>query len=83
MIRTAFKMATSEIKIPGIDDENVIPVPLFDILDPLNAADYIARVEPSSQGGRKMASKFLDAIGTTKCETQKDGFWKFGAKSSS
>jgi hypothetical protein len=80
MIRTAFEMATSEIRIAGIDDEDVIPVPLFEILDPMNAADYVARVEPSSLGGRKMATKFLDAMETTRSQTQRDGFWKFGAK---
>jgi hypothetical protein len=37
-------------------------VPLFNVLDGKNSRDYIARVEPSSQGGRKMAEYLLDTI---------------------
>jgi hypothetical protein len=37
-------------------------VPLFNALDGKNSSDYIARVEPSSQGGRKMAEYLLDMI---------------------
>lgn len=52
----------SKISIPGTD---VIPVPLFNVLDGKNPHDYIARVEPSSQGGRKVAEYLLDVIDST------------------
>jgi hypothetical protein len=55
------KLTTSQraIKIPGCE---VVPVPLFNALDGKNSRDYIARVEPSSHGGRKMAEYILDII---------------------
>ena len=59
LIRRAFEEATSKIEIPG---SQVIPVPLFNVLDGENSRDYVARVEPSSQGGRKMAEYLLDII---------------------
>jgi hypothetical protein len=55
IIRKLFTEATG--KIPG-----VIPVPLFHALDGKNPADYIARVEPSVRGGRKMAEFLLHSI---------------------
>jgi hypothetical protein len=48
-----------KISIPGTE---VIPVPLFNVLDGKNPRDYVARVEPSSQGGRKVAEYLLDVI---------------------
>jgi hypothetical protein len=59
LIRKAFVEATSKIQIPGCE---VIPVPLFNVLDGKTSRDYVARVEPSSEGGRKMAEFFLDLI---------------------
>jgi hypothetical protein len=49
----------STIRIKGSE---VIPVPLFNALDGKNSNDYIARVEPSAAGGRKMAEFLLDII---------------------
>lgn len=40
----------------------VIGVPLFTVLDGTEEEDYVARVEPSSAGGRKMARLLLDTI---------------------
>ena len=37
-------------------------MPLFNALDGKDSRDYIARVEPSSQGGRKMAEYLLDTM---------------------
>jgi hypothetical protein len=37
---------------------DVTPVPLFDVLDADNSTHYVARVEPSSEGGRLMAERF-------------------------
>lgn len=59
LIRRMFVDATSKIRISGTE---VIPVPLFNALDGKTSEDYIARVEPSSQGGKKMAEYLLDII---------------------
>ena len=40
----------------------MIPVPLFHVLDGKNTEDYVARVEPSALGGKKMAEYLLDVI---------------------
>jgi len=58
-IRKAFVEATSRIKIQGSE---VIPVPLFHVLDGKTSSDYVARVEPSAKGGMKMAEYLLDVI---------------------
>ena len=49
----------STIRINGSE---VIPVPLFNVLDGKRSEDYVARVEPSAIGGRKMAEFLLDLI---------------------
>ena len=49
----------STIQIPG---SVVVPVPLFQALDGTRSEDYVARVEPSASGGRKMAEYMLDVI---------------------
>lgn len=49
----------STIRISGSE---VIPIPLFRTLDGTRSEDYIARVEPSASGGRKMAEYMLDVI---------------------
>lgn len=59
MIRKTFQMATSNIRIPG---SQVIPVPLYHVLDGKRSEDYVARVEPSAIGGRKMAEYILDMM---------------------
>jgi len=45
-----------------IDGSQVIPVPLFEPLDGKNRRDYVARVEPSAKGGKKMAEFLLDLV---------------------
>ena len=35
-----------------------VPVPLFEVLNPTDAADYEQRVEPSVRGGGGMANAF-------------------------
>ena len=50
---------SSRIEIPGSE---VVPIPLFHILDGTRSGDYVARVEPSAAGGSKMAEFLLDAI---------------------
>eukprot|EP00938_MAST-03A_sp_MAST-3A-sp1_P004677 g4677.t1 len=57
LIRKMFQVATSRISVPGTE---VIPVPLYEVLDGKNTRDYCARVEPSARGGEKMAKLILD-----------------------
>mmetsp|Transcript_2834 Transcript_2834/g.4405 ORF Transcript_2834/g.4405 Transcript_2834/m.4405 type:complete len:132 (-) Transcript_2834:483-878(-) len=59
LLRKFFEEATSSIRIPG---SQVIPIPLFHPLDGTKSEDYVARVEPSASGGRKMAEYMLDVI---------------------
>ena len=59
LIRKVFEEAVSNIKIKGSE---VIPLPLFQVLDGKTTSDYCQRVEPSPQGGRKMANFILDLI---------------------
>jgi hypothetical protein len=61
-IRKMFEFATSEIHIPGV---NVVPCPLFEVLDGKNEKDYTDRVEPSAEGGREIAlqlTKIIDLL---------------------
>eukprot|EP00408_Alexandrium_pacificum_P054786 CAMPEP_0171268958 /NCGR_PEP_ID=MMETSP0790-20130122/59943_1 /TAXON_ID=2925 /ORGANISM="Alexandrium catenella, Strain OF101" /LENGTH=124 /DNA_ID=CAMNT_0011737743 /DNA_START=1 /DNA_END=375 /DNA_ORIENTATION=- len=58
-IRAMFHLATKRIHIP---DTEVVAVPLFRVLDGKSSDDYVQRVEPSPDGGRKLAVAVLDAI---------------------
>ena len=51
-IKTVFRLATSRIRIPGVE---VLAYPLFTVLDGSDPYDYVQRVEPSVQGGGKSA----------------------------
>lgn len=59
IIATGYREALARIHIQGT---HVVPVPLFQVLDGKNTNDYIQRVEPSPEGGRKMAEFLLDAM---------------------
>lgn len=59
LIRTVFELGTKRISIPGTE---VVAVPLFRVLDPAERGDYLQRVEPSVQGGHKMAKTFVDLV---------------------
>ena len=61
-IRMAFEHGTRRIRIPGTE---VVPVPLFEVLDSTDSRDYLQRVEPSVEGGRKMGRYFADIISGT------------------
>lgn len=64
IIRTLFeKIAAKGFDIPGVN--HVVPFPLFNVLDAKDPADFLQRVEPSVQGGQKMARAFLDALSKT------------------
>lgn len=63
LIRKFYVEATSKIQIQDSgNNTTVIPVPLFEVLDGKTSGDYVSRVEPSSQGGKKMAEYLLDII---------------------
>ena len=59
VIAKMMEQAISRISIPGTQ---VIPVPLYRVLNGKDSSDYVLRVEPSPQGGRKMAEYFLDVL---------------------
>lgn len=59
LIRKCFELATTQIRLEGVD---VIPFPLFEVLDGKNSADYVARVEPSVKGGEKMGRAFVKVL---------------------
>jgi hypothetical protein len=59
IIRRVYELGTCKIRVPGT---SVIPIPLFEVLNGKDTKDYIQRVEPSVQGGRKMAKLFLQHI---------------------
>lgn len=61
-ISKLYELATTQIKVKGT---KVIPCPLFEVLDPQNQDDYLARVEPSVAGGKKMAVKFGEILAET------------------
>jgi len=58
-IASVFEHAVSRIHIEGTE---VVPVPLFRVLDGTDTADYVDRVEPSVQGGRKLARALVERI---------------------
>jgi hypothetical protein len=60
LIRALYRYGTCRIP-------DVTPVPLFDVLDADNLTHYIARVEPSSEGGRLMANHLWRLIKYTDC----------------
>lgn len=51
--------AVSQIRITGTQ---IIPLPLYEHLTGKDFGDYVDRVEPSSQGGKKMAKAIYDKI---------------------
>lgn len=65
----------SRIQIPGCE---VIPVPLFHVLDGKNSSDYVARVEPSASGGKKIAHYLLDIIDNTNASLTHDSIGILG-----
>jgi hypothetical protein len=62
-IKALFETATRGIEVEGTE---VVPCALHEVLDGRTVGDYTARVEPSEQGGKKMARKFVDLL---------DGIW--------
>lgn len=58
-IKQVFELATKRIRIPGVE---VVAVPLFEALDGSDSRDYVQRVEPSPQGGLKLAKLLLETL---------------------
>jgi hypothetical protein len=54
-IRKMYEMGTCKIKVEGTE---IVPCALFEVLDGSRAGEYTSRVEPSAEGGRRMAEKF-------------------------
>ena len=60
MIRRVYVDGTSQIRLSGV---HTVPCPFFEALDPSpSSQDYVARVEPSVEGGKKMAKQLLAII---------------------
>lgn len=57
IIHQIFIHATSKIRI-----DNIVPFPMYSVLDGKNSDDYVQRVEPSSKGGHKLAQAFAEKI---------------------
>jgi hypothetical protein len=58
-IQTIYEGATKKIKVK---DTQIVPCALYEILDGRDVDNYTARVEPNDEGGRKMATKFVDLL---------------------
>jgi hypothetical protein len=56
-----YESSTKQIRVQGTE---VVPCALYEVLDGKNKDDYTARVEPSDEGGRKMAIKFVELLDT-------------------
>mmetsp|Transcript_23499 Transcript_23499/g.59475 ORF Transcript_23499/g.59475 Transcript_23499/m.59475 type:complete len:401 (+) Transcript_23499:109-1311(+) len=58
-IRYVFEEGTKKIAVPGC---RVVPLPMFETLDGKTTEDYVARVEPSAVGGKKLGAALWQAI---------------------
>ncbi|PSN61590.1 hypothetical protein BS50DRAFT_143264 [Corynespora cassiicola Philippines] len=58
-LRTMYEIGTKQIGVSGTE---VIPCALFEVLDGKNPQDYTARVEPNREGGRKIATRFVELL---------------------
>lgn len=59
IIAKLFELATKQIHIPGT---TVTGIPLFQVLNGKEPSDYVERVEPSAQGGKKMGAFLVNEI---------------------
>ncbi len=58
-ITKMYELATKQVQIPGVQ---VVPCALYEAMDGKNSEDYTARVEPSAEGGRKMALQLKEIV---------------------
>ena len=61
-IHQVFLHGTSKITIEGIE---IVPFAMYAVLNGSVTEDYVQRVEPSAQGGDKLAQALLPLIHTT------------------
>jgi hypothetical protein len=78
VIRTLYRTLAAALereRRPGgaLEGLEVVPFPLFEVLDGQTSADYNQRVEPSVQGGEKMAKALLAELGLGKAEQAAGG----------
>lgn len=59
IIQGIFEEAVSHIRVPGT---RVIPFPMYKVLHGKDTSDYVERVEPSVQGGQKLAEEFCEYL---------------------
>jgi hypothetical protein len=59
LIRSVFERVTSRIELLGV---RTVGCPLYTVLDANDPDDFVARVEPSAAGGRKMAAAFAKLL---------------------
>ena len=58
-IRQIYKHAICKL---NVDSVNIVPFPMFKFMDGKDTNDYVARVEPSDQGGEKLARGYANII---------------------
>eukprot|EP00415_Alexandrium_ostenfeldii_P000841 UN0841 len=59
IIRAVYEDAVRQVSVDGTQ---VVPFPLFEVLDGKDTRDYLHRVEPSVVGGEKMANALAQVI---------------------
>uniref|UniRef100_A0A0G4F414 Uncharacterized protein n=1 Tax=Chromera velia CCMP2878 TaxID=1169474 RepID=A0A0G4F414_9ALVE len=59
LIRAVYRLGVEQVEVEGT---RIVPVPFFEVLDGKNTGDYEARVEPSVEGGRKLARQVWKEI---------------------
>lgn len=60
IIRLGYSEFICNLRAP--ESSRLIPIPLYELLDPYDTLDYKSRVEPSAQGGKKMATRFVEIV---------------------
>lgn len=58
-IAAAYECGTKQIAVDGV---RVVPCPLFEVLDGKTSSQYVARVEPSEEGGAVMSKLIASCI---------------------
>lgn len=62
VMRKIYELGTQQVALAHHPTVEVVPVPLYEALDGRDSSDYVQRVEPSAQGGQKMAALIHDRI---------------------
>eukprot|EP00756_Hemistasia_phaeocysticola_P053458 Hpha_TRINITY_DN290_c0_g1::TRINITY_DN290_c0_g1_i1::g.83574::m.83574 len=70
-LRYVYALATAQMCIPGVE---VVPVHLAEAMNGKDTNDYIDRVEPSEQGGRKMAKLILHKLGLVRADPEPEPY---------